>query len=687
MSQDPRLIAEARALLACIQVTRDPVEQNRLWNRYYRLSDSVFPEAAALRKRYCSLEGDARQRFKTEYMELVRRLWRAMDPAAAYEGPLSEEEVAASVQNPRAKRPPDYTPRPARRGAVPALRWAALLMLLSALAGGGIWAWQQALDRAAQPAPPVTAQIRLPATLLEIPEGPPATSIAPPEASPPAPDEIPDPLDEIPEARIEAEVNAAIQPVFTPMPDALRGRGDQVSGPDGEFEDVYIIEGASQYYVRLPETGGVATVRREGASLQLSDDAAAREELLALWKENREAIDRADVLREEEKLARMAAAHKALERQRAARKRDQEAAAWRARAADWAALAPGQRHTARVRAHSDWRAIQGDAERLRDLYTNIARTYEYIGVADARMAELNQAYRRLARDFGPNMDVEGALLVYGWDREDILKQLAEWEREYYRLEALVNEKYPEYEARVNEIARLDEALPEDIRAAEEAGSWDAGPAGPGTSVGTGFIVAKGHILTCAHVVRGGGAIRVTDTDGNVHEARIVATDAANDWCLLEVSSIQGEPIPMAPGTPNVGATIYCLGYPLGGIRDNNDPIVGSGNIAATSRIDGDQRFLQITAPINPGNSGGPVLDQQGRWVGVVSQKLNDLHSLQTSQSVAQGLNYALKSSHIDPLIRSLSPVNLARGGGGHGTVSLEQITKTASPSIVKIEVQ
>ena len=52
MQPNSQALAEAKALLTCIQVTRDPAEQNRLWNRYYRLSDEVFPEAKALHDRY-----------------------------------------------------------------------------------------------------------------------------------------------------------------------------------------------------------------------------------------------------------------------------------------------------------------------------------------------------------------------------------------------------------------------------------------------------------------------------------------------------------------------------------------------------------------------------------------------------------------------------------------------------------
>jgi serine protease Do len=208
-------------------------------------------------------------------------------------------------------------------------------------------------------------------------------------------------------------------------------------------------------------------------------------------------------------------------------------------------------------------------------------------------------------------------------------------------------------------------------------------------MGTGFIVAEGYVMTCAHVVHGGRVIRIISTKGVVYNAKIETSDIANDWCLLSVEGLPGPPIPMATQTPNVGATIYCLGYPLGGITNSSDPIVGSGNIAALQRIDGDDRFLQITAPINPGNSGGPVLDQQGRWVGIVSQKLNDLRRLQESQTVAQGLNFAVKATFVKPLLDPRTGVEIAVAPAlsRNEAISLEDITQKLTPSIVKIEVE
>lgn len=674
MSRDPRAVAEARALLACIRVTEDPVEQNRLWNRYYRLSDKVFPEAAALRTRYKSLKGEERQRFKHEYMVLVGRLWAATDPEAAFEGLLEPQAV-------------NRTPVQRSRKRAPGHRWA-LAVVLSAVAGVGLSAWWHYAGQQTLPSGSPTEQAV--AVVAPEPEAP-AVPVAEIPSFPEA-ELSPAPETEVPIADIEAALAREILPVFSPVDPALKGRGDRLAHGGRRFEDVYLIETDALYYVRIPERGAVESVAKEGTEATFSTDTAGREALLALWKQNREEIDRVAAVREQEKAVRIAAYREVLDEAAEAHKQAQEAAWWQSKGREWASLAPDQRHGARVRAYSNWKAIQDDAETVRELYTNISRAYQLVGISDSRMGRLNAAYAEAQKALGPDFEVEDALIMYGWGRDELIRHVSEWEQEYYRLLAYVEEQYPAHEARVEEIKRLDTYLPEAIRLAESAPDWDSGPGseieGGSTGVGTGFVVAKGYIMTCAHVVRGGSKVTVTSTAGKLYPASIVTMDAANDWALLRVEGLESDAIPMAPDKPNVGATIYCMGYPLGGIKDSADPIVGSGNIAALQRLDGDSRFLQITAPVNPGNSGGPVLDQYGRWVGVVSQKLNDLDTLQTSQIVTQGVNYAVKATVIKPLLDPRSSVELAKLDKVSGApLSLEAIAKQATPAIVRIEVK
>lgn len=692
MPQDRKAIAEARALQACIQVTTDSVEQNRLWNRYYKLSDEVFPEAAVLHQRYKTLEGAERQRFKTEYMELVRRLWAATDPQAAYPVSFSETPAVAPMPRyPTPERPARALPPKPRQSFKPLFA----VLALAAMIAGALTLWQYGESKrpeversvAVLPGPeaePEKEAASIPAT---VPASPPQVAQEPASPALGPPPEFNPPME-----KIEAEVAQAVPVIFVEIPAALQGKGDRISYPGGEFVDSYIIESDSLYYVRVPERGVVESIAKEGAHATISQDTASRDALLAIWKQNREEIDRVNSVREKEKASRLAAYRKAYETQLAQHKESAAAESWRTRAADWLALGADQRNVLRARAYSNWQAIQQKVERVRELYEMISRAYAAIGISDERVGRLSASYNEASRSRGPDYAVEDALIEYGWKRDDWIREVVVWEKEYYQLSEYLQKNYPEIEKRVDEIKRLDDTLPAEVRATETAVNWDAAtePVAPpeeAGGVGTGFVVSKGIVMTCAHVVQHGSQITVTFGNGKALAAKVHTIDAGNDWALLEVPNLETPPIPVSVEKPNVGATIYCIGFPLGGIKDSADPIVGSGNIAALQRLDGDNRFMQITAPVNPGNSGGPVLDQYGRWVGIVSQKLNDMATLRAAETVTQGVNFALKASFIQPLMQPQGGVTLTPVPATGQPLGLEEIVKRCTGSIVKIEVR
>ncbi len=682
MQPDSKALAEAKALINCIQVTDDPTEQNRLWNRYYRLSDRVFPETAALHQRYKSLSGAERQRFKQEYMELVRRMWAATHPEAA---------LSFSIGNSPPPRPTAAAPRrAASRKAQASKRRSfsplALVIVVVFLAVCGTYWWRtyQGKESPAFVNEPPVAQVERTAPMETSVEA--VANRA--EITLPVEDE------KEKEAAIDAELARTILPEFKSLPNALRGKGDRVVAGSQVYDDVYVIESASQYFVRIPEEASVETFDKTEATVVLGSDPEDRKAVLALWYDNQGAIEAAQARRETEKNVRLASYYKAQEKLREERKLAQDRERWRVKGQDWRNLTVEQRQTARLEAYSNWQGVQIEVRTLEELYYNISKAYELIGISDSRLSRLAKANRQLARERGASLELEGALISYEFDRDEILREVGSWEEEYYRLLDEVNEVYDDYAARVEEIKQLDNLLPSAMRDAEAITDWDKpldneqGAIGSSGGVGTGFVVSEGYVMTCAHVVRGGTSITATSTAGIDYTAEVVTMDTANDWALLKVEGLTGAPIPVATGKPNVGATIYCLGYPLGGIKDSADPIVGSGNIAALQRLDGDRRFMQITAPVNPGNSGGPVLDQKGRWVGMVSQKMNDQKTLDAAQTVAQGINFAVKASVIQPIIDPRKGVKLATfKGDAKVPMSLEKIAATLAPSIVRITVQ
>jgi len=146
--------------------------------------------------------------------------------------------------------------------------------------------------------------------------------------------------------------------------------------------------------------------------------------------------------------------------------------------------------------------------------------------------------------------------------------------------------------------------------------------------GSGFVYDKeGHIVTNNHVVEGAEEIEVTFFDGTIVKAEVVGTDPDSDLAVLKVDlppeGLQAVELGDSDGL-EVGQRVIAIGNPFGlngtmttGIISALGRTLPLGRISET--VGG--RFsiaelIQTDAAINPGNSGGPLLDSQGRVIGV-----------------------------------------------------------------------
>ncbi|MEV5019822.1 trypsin-like peptidase domain-containing protein [Streptomyces sp. NPDC053782] len=149
--------------------------------------------------------------------------------------------------------------------------------------------------------------------------------------------------------------------------------------------------------------------------------------------------------------------------------------------------------------------------------------------------------------------------------------------------------------------------------------------------GTGFVLDdRGHILTNNHVVDpagDGGEITVTFNSGDTAEATVVGRDSGYDLAVVRVKGVSGlTPMPLGNSdNVRVGDPVVAIGAPFdlagtvtsGIISAKERPITAGGeegDASDVSYVDA----LQTDAPINPGNSGGPLLDSQGRAIGINS---------------------------------------------------------------------
>ncbi len=146
----------------------------------------------------------------------------------------------------------------------------------------------------------------------------------------------------------------------------------------------------------------------------------------------------------------------------------------------------------------------------------------------------------------------------------------------------------------------------------------------GEATGSGFVVDKqGHIATNAHVVEGASKITVGFGESRVVNAKLVGKDTSNDVALLKVNVDQNtlDPLTLGDSTKaQVGDPVVAIGNPFG-----LDRTVTTGIVSALARqIKAPNGFtiqnvIQTDAAINPGNSGGPLIDGQGRVLGINSQ--------------------------------------------------------------------
>lgn len=199
--------------------------------------------------------------------------------------------------------------------------------------------------------------------------------------------------------------------------------------------------------------------------------------------------------------------------------------------------------------------------------------------------------------------------------------------------------------RVHRAGESDDEIP-----SQEAG----GPARHKDSLavlGSGFIVdASGLVVTNQHVVGSAHGIVVQLADGRQFRATRAKEDAAMDLAILKIEA-KG-PLPAARlanlETVEIGDWVLAVGCPL-----ELEQTVSAGIISAKNRSfcsNHRARMLQTDAAINPGSSGGPLVNLDGRVVGITT-------SIASEDGGYQGIGFAIPASHAASLVAQLTGTN------------------------------
>ncbi len=135
-------------------------------------------------------------------------------------------------------------------------------------------------------------------------------------------------------------------------------------------------------------------------------------------------------------------------------------------------------------------------------------------------------------------------------------------------------------------------------------------------VGSGFVLPGGIVVTNRHVVDEPREVTVNTWDGRTIEAEVTGVAVDSDLAILRLADARGLPDAQLRSDPvERGEPIVAVGYPGGG-----PSTVSPGTVRGL--VDGEllgepADVILIDAEIRPGNSGGPVLDMEGRVIGVV----------------------------------------------------------------------
>ncbi len=163
------------------------------------------------------------------------------------------------------------------------------------------------------------------------------------------------------------------------------------------------------------------------------------------------------------------------------------------------------------------------------------------------------------------------------------------------------------------------------------------------SVGTGFVIDKnGYIVTNYHVVSdSAGKLKIIDFDRNSFTAQLVGKDESRDLALLKTNGTFDAISIANSDETQVGEKVIAIGNPLGLSYTVTEGIVSGLHRPGPNGLN---EYIQTDVPLNPGNSGGPLINIQGKVIGVNNFKIGD----------AEAIGFAIESNSVRNAINSIA---------------------------------
>jgi S1-C subfamily serine protease len=199
------------------------------------------------------------------------------------------------------------------------------------------------------------------------------------------------------------------------------------------------------------------------------------------------------------------------------------------------------------------------------------------------------------------------------------------------------------------------------------------------ALGSGFVIDKaGHIVTNDHVVAGAKSVLVSFSNNESYKATVVGADPTTDLAVLRVNASSRALTPLVLGDSDrvqVGDEVVAIGNPFGLSRTVTAGIVSAlqRQIVSPNQYTIDH-VIQTDAAINHGNSGGPLIDMQGRVIGVNAQ----IDTGNTGGQGNVGIGFAIPSDTVQTIVGQI----LKYGYAQHPFLGLEP--EMITPELAKI---
>jgi S1-C subfamily serine protease len=200
------------------------------------------------------------------------------------------------------------------------------------------------------------------------------------------------------------------------------------------------------------------------------------------------------------------------------------------------------------------------------------------------------------------------------------------------------------------------------------GLWFGDPE-PQEGSGSGWVIDKaGHIVTNHHVIAGSDVITVTLSDGDPIPAEVIGSDKPNDIAVIKIKTDPERLYPVSFGESSdlrVGQKVLAIGNPFGLERTLTVGIISSlGRTlrSKTKRLIKD--IIQTDAALNRGNSGGPLLDNEGKVIG-----MNTAIASMTGENTGVGFAVPINT------IKRIIPQLIEYGRAIRGTLGIDVFFK------------